>query len=451
MNFEKLKNTSNLEELENVVLEIFYNESNSEYIPAILSKGEYTLESGEDFYLKLVITHNKTKINKTWMLQNFIFGLMDPDDGEDNIYELSTINVITHRQVKGSLLYQLNPNITDSRINEYEYDNDSFVNMFYNDEYSSHKGVPVLISKNEKNFYLYRKVLSNYLNDPNSNTYPQFKIIAEFEYRTHNNFYKDVEPGKHKLKSSMFEIYKKNKSMQITGSIDLGIIISDDNKEKKRKIKVLPLENKFFRDHNPENFNDDMEAGMVIFKKETLEILKKYFYIYGLTMYDKENINNKYIIDILSDKIVFWEGEYNKLNSYIKDLIDVYNINSLDKFENLLSEAMVDWQLNASWNFQEKMYPEQRLASLIEGKYFNSAIDLGISFHIPNGNKEFKEFIIKIEKLTSIKLESFGINNIEVQKLIEIRDKKESSKLNNLELIFRKYCYNLETMMKNDI
>jgi hypothetical protein len=213
---------------------------------------------------------------------------------------------------------------------------------------------------------------------------------------------------------------------------------------------VISLNTGEIREHNPNNFNDDTEAGFVVFDKKILDFICEKYYVYDLTMYDKENTDNNYLIDILSDKVVFWEGEYNKLPKELKDKIDQHNI-EMDRMNGIISPGMMAWQLESDWNFYKKMYPEQQLAVIVKSKYFNSAIELGATFVIPESQSDFKKFINDIEKLTNSRLEQFNTLNDDVQNLIKIRDGDSVGESLDMELLFRKYCYQMSKVIDNEL
>lgn len=449
MILEKFNEIKNITDICEIVKNIYKN-SKDLYIPAIINQGEFTTEKGEDFYLKLVLAHHQLELSKTWLKSNMVFGIKDPDFEQLNsVYEILTENVITNRKVKGNSLYQLNPNIGNDEIVEYEYDNNIFVNAFYNDEYSNVKGKPVLIQKNDKDIYVNKNVFKSYLNDPDGNTYPKYRLIAEIEYRTHNNNMELLESKIYKFKDCIFDVHTTKDQMQILGSINIGIL-PEQVKYEGRNIKVISLDTGKVRQHNPRNYDDDMNAGFILFKKEVLDILKEHYYIYHLTMYDKKNIENKYLVDILEDKVVFWEGEYNKLPISIKDKIDSFNFGA-DNESGIISPGMMAWQLNVDWNFHLKLYPEQQLAFVIKAKYFNAAIENGLYFTVPENLQEFKEFILKVEKVTEVSLIKFNQSHDDVKKLMQIsKGELKSLDYEEMKLLYRKYCFQISRVIDDE-
>lgn len=450
MHLDVLKTFSNLEQIEGYIQEV-YDSSKDRYIPAIINEGSFTTDNGEDFYLKLILVHNKTKFKKTWMKQNLIFGLQDPDYGtlnkEVDFYDYFVENVITWRKVKGNNLYQLNPNIVSESIEEEEYDNNVLVNALYFDEYTKVNGKNVLNTDDNKNIFVLSDVLLPYINDPDNHIYPKYVLAVEYEYRTHNKCFNDLESGIYETQNGIHDFYTDSNNVQLMGSFKINLY--DNNVDLPRNIHVISLGSLKVREHNPNNLDDDLNAGLVIFNKEIIDILKSDYYFYDLMIIDKNNTNNTYLIDVLDDMVVFWEGEYNKLPKVIKDKIDVYNYVP-SEIKGIISSGMMAWQLEADWNYYKKFNPEHLLAMEIRENYFNLAIEIGITFLIPNNITEFKDFIINIEKITGIKLSMFNSKHKDVLTLINICTNKITTMApEEIELLFRKFCYQIYMVIKN--
>lgn len=450
MHLDRLKTFSNLKQIEGYIQEV-YNSSEDRYIPAIINEGSFIESNGEDFYLKLILLHVKTKFKKTWLKENLRFGLSDPDFGSFNneidFYDYFIENVITWRKVKGNNLYQLNPNIVSESIEEDEYDNNVMVKAFYFDEYTRVKGKHVLKTEDNKNIFVLKDVLLPYINDLDNNIYPKYVLAVEYEYRTHNKCFGELVSGIHKTNNGTHDLYTDDSSIQLKGSFKIKLC--EDNTDLSRNVDVISLDSLKIREHTPNNLDDDINAGLVIFKKEIINILKADYYFYDLMIIDKYNVNDTYLIDILDDMVVFWEGEYNKLPNDIKDKIEVFNYVP-SEIKGIISPGMMAWQLEADWNYYKKLYPEQLLAMEIRENYFNSAIEIGITFLIPNTLTEFKNFIINIEKITGIKLSLFNSKHEDVLSIINIcTDKIKTMEPEVIELLYRKYCYQIYKVIKN--
>jgi len=447
---DDIRKLSSLNEVEEYLKNLFVKNNCTRYIPAIVNEGLFTADSGVDFYLKLILAHHKVKLEKTWLKDNLIFGIYDPDfDGGNSYYDIFVENVITLRKVKGNNLYQINPNITSDSVEEHEYDNNVLVNAYFNSEYSKGKGIPVLTTNDNKNLLVIKDVLFPFLNEISSNNYPKYKLVAEYEYRTHDKQFIGLSSGICHTNAGVHDVYIGEDSIQIKGSIDINLTKENSN-QKPRGVHIIDLLTSNVKEHNPRNFNDDLDAGFIIFSKEIINLLKDKYYFYDLMMFDKTDIQNRYLIDILSDKVVFWEGEYNKLPEETKDSIDKYNFVPY-KIQNMISPGMKAWQLDADWNYDKKLFPEQLLAWKVRESYFNNAIEIGINFLIPNSICEFKEFIEKLEKTINTNLDNFDNRQKDVNTLLRIRN-GEDLFLENDELtqLFRKYCYQICRVISND-
>lgn len=443
---EQVKIMNNIDDLETWIKTMFENEE-SEYIPALINEGGYTSKEGEDFYLKLVIAHNKVDLTKTWLKMNMSFGLIDPDsDNGDKLYQKLIENIITMRNVKGNSLYQINPLLIGDEVEELEYDNSTVVNAVYKG--GSKKNELILKSDGSKGLYLLKKIIEPYLNEPDNNIYPKYKLIAEYEYRTHNKKFQNIKTTEYKTKYGIHDVSINDKGMWVKGSIIIGKL---KNKSiSGRAIDVIDMASLKVRAHNPNNYDDDTQAGFVIFKKDVIDILKKYYYIYDLIIVEKDDIQNSIIIDILSDKVVFWEGEYNKFSDEMKNKIDPFNYIP-ERIENIISPAMMAWQLEVDWNYHKKLFPNQMLANLIRKNYFKNAVDVGISFYEPNNKSEFREFILKLESVTKITLERFNREIKDVKNLYDIYEKNDII-LSESEIIelYQKYCYQIYKGIENE-
>lgn len=438
-----LKNIKRAKTIHNLIEEIkeIFIGFEGEYIPAIVQEGTFTREQGEDLYIKLVLKHSSIPLEKTWLKDNLSFYLEEPTNYENQINQEAFIhNVITQRKYKSRDLYQLNPLLVSDEINEYEYTNSIHVNAFFNDEYSNIKGLPVLKSTNEHKLLVLKKALKKYLNDQISNHYPKYELIAEFEYRTHNKHFTKTSSETFQLRDSYIKVDSNKNSTYVLGSIYIPLL--DNNIiEKKRNIKVIDLGGFKPREHNFTHYDGDTIEGFVCFKPEVMNIFKNYYYFYDLQMIDKYNIQNSYLVDVLDDKVVFWEAEYNKLPVSIKDEIDPFNFVPEGSI-GIISDAMAAMQLEVDWNWDNKLDPGLSLANLVREKSLKRAIDMGISFIEPDTTDELRDFILKIETLTSVRLENFNSKLKDVKRLISIR---EGDKLNintlDLKALYHKYCY----------
>ena len=135
---------------------------------------------------------------------------------------------------------------------------------------------------------------------------------------------------------------------------------------------------------------------------------------------------------------------------YTKDNIDKYNFIP-QKMTNIISPGMKEWQLDATFDFYKKYLPEHLLAMKVKESFFNAAIEIGLTFLIPENMEEFSLFIRDIESVTKIKLEVFDSNSKDVKCLLKIRDNNFENKENIIiEALFRKYCYQIYKVLSKD-
>lgn len=431
----EIKKIKTIDKLVEFIIEIFREFDNEQYMPALIEEGSFSVEDGEDFYLKLILKHSTVKFDKTWMKSNLSFGLCEPGDEDYDVH-----NVLVYRKYKSSNLYQVNPLIVDEAVSEYEYNNTDYINAYYNDEYDYSKGKALLKNGENIKLLIIKDIFQNYINDINGNIYPKYQLVAEFEYRTHQKHLAKLNEEPYKYKNAFIKVDVNRDSTYVLGSVEIPYVYKKDS-DITRNIRVLNLDDLTERSHNPRNYDGDINEGLIYFKKDIIRIISRLYYIYDLQIYDKSNIKNVYMIDILDDKIMFFEGEYNRLPKNLKESIDQYNFIPSKGSNNLISPAMYEWQLQSNWNWNEKLLPNFKLASEIKSRMFESAIDIAISFEVPENREKLGEFIVKIEKLTGIKLEAYNVNSTDVKSLIKIRDRVEDIKIDSFEDLYQKYCY----------
>lgn len=447
---EHIKKVTLVEGFIRKIKEIFSNFEDPKYLPAIINEGNFTGNSGEDFYLKLVLKHQSVPLKKTWLKENLALCVEEPIDFGEVDYGAYIHNVITLRKYKSISLYQLNPLLVSEEINEYENENSIHVNAYYNEEYSNIKGFPILKTFNENSLLVFRKVFQNYINSPESNIYPKYQLVAEFEYRTHHNHFENLKNGTYEDSNALLKISLTDDSLVIIGSVEIECF-EQRNEEKKRQVTVVDLGTGQPREHLPNHYDGDRTEGFVCFKPDVIKLLQQKYVFFDLQMFDKNDIQNRYLIDILDDKVVFWEGEYNKLPSSVKEEIDVFNFIPQTP-KGIVSEAMAAMQLEGDWNWDRKLSPDYLLANKLREYMFNRAFDVGLSFIEPQSISELKDFIFKIETLTNIRLERFKTSSKDVENLIAIRnDDFDNSEVIPIKLLYQKYCYAIQMELENEL
>ena len=113
-----------------------------------------------------------------------------------------------------------------------------------------------------------------------------------------------------------------------------------------KSITVYDTIGKQYRTLNPFNYNDDLAIAAVLFDKEALEEIKRYFVICGYFIISKVD-KSYYPIDIQPDKFVMLEGTYNCLPKELKKELVRYNTTSC--YETVWSHFFSEWIYLGSW------------------------------------------------------------------------------------------------------
>lgn len=395
MILEKIRQCKNIEEVCKYIQEIFNESIDTEYMPALISEGTYTVSSGEDFYAKLVAIPNKAKINKTWLKMNL--AKSDISRSEDN-YDVSCYhNIIVEYPFLSNKLYAYNDSLVS--IDEIFYGKQDDVKIacqFYNS--SKYNKKPLCLKNINDNYYVLKDLLDDITNQKYSDA---LQLCVDFEYRS-KELLSINKQGKFVNKFGCFDIVNSLEGgTSILGSIYLPFK-NVKNKTTNDNIKVIRiLDNNLIDSLDKTNYNDDTKVGIVLFSTEVLSILKKYYNFYDFTLISHTG-NQDIIIDILEDRVAFFEGEFNKFPDDIVDEIQKYNIKEYPADNTIISPAMFEWQLNASRYFMDKAFPFQKLGYVISSKHIEKAKDEDLSLYPPTNLDELIDLYHKIIKVLNI-------------------------------------------------
>lgn len=451
---QKFRNTNDiLDYIKNM-----YSVSEDLYIPAILNVGDYIGGFGMDFYVKLTLKHKDLPINKTWLTSNLTYSLPDVQNiHEINNFELNDLfihNLIVLRNYGKSSVYQINPLLTglesyvEAGVKQLQY-----VESYFSEEYQEGRGTSILGYVKEdslEQLTVLKSFLAEFIIHEGQKWDHSYELVAEFEYRDKNH--EGLNENYSNTESDFLDYsYSPEHGVFFRGSTKLSF---SHNRSNVRSIKVMDLKSHEIRDHNPNHYDGDTEEGFVVFSKEAIELLKDDYFFYGVEMIEKKDLNNSVLVDYLGDRVVFWEAEYNKLPTVLKDKIDKYNIVPEDN--NYISEAMIAMQLEVSMQWDKNLEPDRMLSRVLKREMFARATDMDLNFIHPNNEEELQSFINSIENLTKIRLEKFNTSLKDVKKLIEIRNnaKKEkvlNDQVNELTELYIKYCYAIYTELERII
>ena len=433
----------------NTIKKYFSEYDQDIYLPAIIKEGDFMYErygnkkkrESSDFYAKLIIRPISSKITHSWLIQNMVYNFYNGNEYSENkiVDPLDFVyNIIVHKNVYGNFIYTLNPMLynDESSISEENYKNNGIANLYYCDSYHSENKINVLKNEND-DIYILKEVLENYVFAQNPSRYGNgdYILSVEFEYRNTNNHIKDVD--NYQDDTSFIDNINKEKKdyLWLIGTIDIPFVIKS---EQPLNIVVNDLKgNK--RTLNENNYNDDTDAGLIVFSEDCFEYLRQRYIILGLTMIDTYNENQSYIIDNLEDIFVFWEGEFNKLPREVKVGLEKYN--NIEKSTGIVSPAMFEWQLNANWDWKNKAYPSQYLGEYLIENYIELVKEYKCNIVLPKNEEIFKEQINNILEILNIKIEDVYKNENGYRAVLEImnQEKKEKNK-EILKSLFEYFC-----------
>lgn len=174
-----------------------------------------------------------------------------------------------------------------------------------------------------------------------------------------------------------------------------------------KKLLVYDESKNSFRDLDKNNHNDDIVCGSVLFNREAICEIRKYFYICGYAIIEKET---KYIypIDIQKDKIVIFEGTYNCFPLKLKELLIDFNITEL--IGRVWSSFFVSWQFFCDFNAFTNYGPFIKLCNNIIGSATRMKKLLAkddIALYEPINYEELCEFTRNIFALSGVDVNKY--------------------------------------------
>lgn len=396
---DKLRKCSNVEEVIKCIREFYHSYDSSNYIPGIYKEGSFlSMKENYDgeFYAKLILRPDEKDIKQTWMKINLSYGFIDgSDEREKNDISNYIYNLIVQKNYFRHTVYTLNPylyNDNESAIYEKTQDNKNLANLVYYDPTFSTNEWPILISKNDDEILLLKKSISSFINTE-KNVFPHYVLSVEFEYRDKKHKIDDFV--EYKKDGCLITKERTNDFIWLLGTFDIDYITPKDN-----DLKIITNQlNGNIRNIDESNWNDDMDAGLIVFDKKCLKYLKeRYIFLEFamIDMYTKDSI----LVDFVSDKIVFWEGEFNKLPYEVKKELEKYNIKK--KMNGIISPAMFEWQLNGNLDYGKYEPYYQKLGRYVLENYFDIAYESRISTELPETYNALIEKVNELLKLHSL-------------------------------------------------
>lgn len=422
---ESIKKGNDWREIVDSIFTLYNSCIYGDRIPALINLNDDTEGIEEELYLKLVLVPKNIKVDKTWIKDNLQKSSLIEE--YNNFEDISCLchNIVTQYNYKFNKKYSFNPHlITEDELVFLEQDEGDIAVQVYNLPGNINK--PRLLQKEKDNgiVSVYVPALK-YLIDFDG-VQGEYDLYADFEYRINKENYTG-QTGNFADESGLYDVtHNKNglneKMFWIIGSRKIQLSHLSTTK-KTNDIAVVSLNDNTIRSLNPRNYNDDMDAGLVVFNKTVLKVLKKYYYVFDLRLIPKKEGYSESLVDILDDCVVFWEGEFNGLPQELKNEMEKYNIK--DKTEGIISPAMFSWQLEAKWDYTDKLRPHQKLAYYCYKNHQQLCIENEIDFTIPESVEQLRVFVKNVMNLLGIDIISMNIVEDKKQMLRDIIEDRD--------------------------
>lgn len=393
------------------------------YMPALIKEGNIFKDGSDgELYGKLILVPKNKKIEKTWMISNFE-KTMPVKPSDDFIY-----NVLTFKNYKRNDLYDVNPVLYgDHFIIVNEQKNDVYSDLIL--DTSDENEIPVFKNieiGDTSLLMMHSDILSDHVafeDEINYNVKP-FDLYLEFEFQSKIKL--KLKESKGAIKNGYLDVFHTTESMSKITSITLGTIkIETINKlnpvkieEEKLNIKTISLDDGSIREINVSNYDDDINAGFVVFSSDGISLLSEDFLFFDMVIVNKQDRTESFLIDVFQDYFVFWEGEFNKLPKKIKKELAAFNI--VEKPTKIISDAMYSWQIKSSWEYMQTASPFVKLAAKVREDKFDIAFDYDISFTYPTNNKDLKLFLENVEKLFRLTPNNFDTSLSDIENLKKV-------------------------------
>lgn len=444
---DKLRKCNNVEEIIKCIREFYHSYDSNNYIPGIYKEGSFlsTKEKYDgEFYAKLILRPDEKDIKQTWMKMNLSYGFIDgSDERAKNDISNYIYNLIVQKNYFRHKVYTLNPylyNVNESAIYEKIQDSKNTSNLvYYNPTFSTNEW-PILISKNDDEILLLKKSISSFINTE-MNVFPHYVLSVEFEYRDKKHKINDFV--EYKNDGCLVTKEKSNDFIWLLGTLDIDYITPNDN-----DLKIITNQlNGNIRNIDESNWNDDMDAGLIVFDKKCLKKLKERYIFLEFAMIDIHT-KDSVLVDFVSDKIVFWEGEFNKLPYEVKKELEKYNIKK--KMNGIISHAMFEWQLNCNLEYGKYEPYYQKLGKYVLENYFDIAYESRISTELPETYKDLIKKVNELLKLFSLEYEQLYKYEKGFFTLKEVLNNKNKPGPKISAELFEYFCYLLLEVVDHD-
>ncbi len=175
----------------------------------------------------------------------------------------------------------------------------------------------------------------------------------------------------------------------------------------KKELLVYDESTRQFRELYKDNYNDDIVCGSILLKREALNKIKKYYYICGYAIIER-NTNDIFPIDIQKNKVVILEGTYNCMPKQLKDALIEYSIDALK--DRLWSSFFFRWQFLCDYSAFNECGSFIKLCSNILSSQFRGSSFLemeDVALYEPTTYEELCEFTKNILSLSKVDINNY--------------------------------------------
>ena len=157
------------------------------------------------------------------------------------------------------------------------------------------------------------------------------------------------------------------------------------------RFKVYNLYDFKIRNLILDNFDDDIDAGLLFFSRNSLKEIIKRYCIIGFCMYDKKTLG-EIPIDFIDNKISLFEGHFNCMDDSFKEILLKYNIETEPPY---CSDFMKRWQFMCDFNcFNSNYYTELSYYVIKTPSLFEKCISENLIIFFPNNYSDLC-FVVK--------------------------------------------------------
>lgn len=150
------------------------------------------------------------------------------------------------------------------------------------------------------------------------------------------------------------------------------------------------------RQLNLDNYDDDVEAGLLFFSRKAMKEIINEYCVIGFCMYDRKTLI-EIPIDFIDDKISIFEGPFNCMEHRLKEALLKYNIETNPPY---FTDFMKRWQFLCDFNcFNINSYVALSYYVIKTPSLFKKCIDNNLNIFFPYDYEELCNVVRNIIRL----------------------------------------------------